>query len=259
MPLSLARIRPPVSFSNFSSAAALAPSVAMARHASPVTRNRRFIEFFLVLIEAILGRSSALGRLLKHGLQGRTRGLVSQLHVSPRQPHLVTTATRFFSGLETKLVLLDPPLSGALVTHGRDRERAVSLEDLPPMRFIRQLHPWEFRLKLRTRELLEFLLSRGSWLECKHAEQRGRRCCKLFFCRAAHCAYRACDDDRRTAGKCSSVVCWGRAAALRPGRQAVRAPLSSSRSPSCRGRRAVPWQASRRRHWPRSAGRIAAA
>src|SRR5262249_41769297 len=57
MPLSLARIRPPVSFSNFSSAAALAPSVATARHASPVTRNRRFIEFFLVLIEAILGRS----------------------------------------------------------------------------------------------------------------------------------------------------------------------------------------------------------
>src|SRR5262245_31689345 len=205
MPLSLARIRPPVSFSNFSSAAALAPSVATARHASPVTRNRRFIEFFLVLIEAILGRSSALGRLLKHGLQGRTRGLIFQLHVSPRQPHLVTTAARFFSGLETKLVLLDPPLAGALVTHGRDRERAVSLEDLAPMRFIRQLHPREFRLNLRTRELLEFLLSRGRWLECKHAKQRGRRCCKLFFRRAAHCAYRASDDDR--GNWCSSVVC----------------------------------------------------
>jgi hypothetical protein len=36
---------------------------------------------------------------------------------------------------------------------------AVPLEDLAPMRFIRQLHPWEFRLNLRTRELLEFLLS----------------------------------------------------------------------------------------------------
>src|SRR5262245_54607699 len=205
MPLSLARIRPPVSFSNFSSAAALAPSVATARHASPVTRNRRFIEFFLVLIEAILGRSSALGRLLKHGLQGRTRGLVSQLHVSPRQPHLVATATRFFSGVETKLILLDPPLAGALVTHGRDRERAVSLEDLAPMRFIRQLHPREFRLNLRTRELLEFLLSRGSWLECKHGKQRGRRRCKLLFRRAAHFAYHASDDDRRN--WCSSVVC----------------------------------------------------
>src|SRR5262245_18038226 len=111
MPPSLPRICPPVGFWNFSSAAALAPRVATARHASLVTRNRRFVGFFLVLIEAILGRSSPLGRLLKHGLQGRTRGLVSQLHVSSGQPHLVTTATRFFSGLETKLVLLDPPLS----------------------------------------------------------------------------------------------------------------------------------------------------
>src|SRR6516225_9523214 len=158
MPLSLARIRPPVSFWNFSSAAASAPNVATARHASAVTRNRRFIEFFLVLIEAILGRSSALGRLLQHGLQVRTRGLVSQLHVSSGQPHLVTTATRFVSGVETKLVLLDPPLAGALVTHGRDRERAVSLEDLAPMRFVRQFHPWEFRLNLRTRKPLKFLL-----------------------------------------------------------------------------------------------------
>src|SRR5215470_10765487 len=205
MPLSLARIRPPVSFWNFSSAAASAPNVATARHASAVTRNRRFTEFFLVLIEAILGRSSALGRLLQHGLQGGTRGLVSQLHVSSGQPHLVATAARLFSGVETKLVLLDPPLAGALVTHGRDRERAVSLEHLAPMRFIRQLHPREFRLNLRTRELLEFLLSRGSWLECKHAEQRGRRCCKLFFRRVAHCAYRASDDDRRN--WCSSIVC----------------------------------------------------
>src|SRR5262245_12385191 len=251
MPVSLARICPAESLWNFSSAAAFAPSIATARHASAVTPNRVFVEFFLVLIEAILGRSSALGRLLQHGLQGRTRGLVSQLHVSSGQPHLVTTATRFFSGLETKLVLLDPPLASALVTHGRDRERAVPLEDLAPMRFIRQLHPREFRLNLRTREPLEFLLSRGSWLECKHAEQRGRRCCKLFFRRAAHCAYRASDDDRRN--WCSSIVCWRRAAELRPGRQVSRAMLSSSRSPSCRGRRAVPWRASRRRHWPKSA------
>jgi hypothetical protein len=63
------RICPPVSFWNFSSAAAFAPSVATARHASPVTRNRLLVAFFLVLIEAILGRSSAPGRLLKHGLQ----------------------------------------------------------------------------------------------------------------------------------------------------------------------------------------------
>src|SRR5262249_28142530 len=192
MPPNLARMYPPVSFWNFSSAAA-APNVATARHASAVTRSRRFFQFFLVLIEAILGRSSAWGRLLQHGLQGGTRGLVSQLHVSSGQPHLVTTAARFFSGLETKLVLLDPPLAGALVTHGCDRERAVSLEDLAPMRFIGQLHARELRLNLRTREPLEFLLSRGSWLECKHAEQRGRRCCKLFFRRAAHCAYDASD------------------------------------------------------------------
>src|SRR5215813_2366650 len=171
MPPNLARMYPPVSFWNFSSAAAA--NVATARHASAVTRSRRFFQFFLVLIEAILGRSSAWGRLLQHGLQGGTRGLVSQLHVSSGQPHLVTTAARFFPGLETKLVLLDPPLAGALVTHGRDRERAVPLEDLAPMRFIRQLHPRECPLNLRTREPLEFVLSRGSWLECKHAEQRG--------------------------------------------------------------------------------------
>src|SRR6516165_1356665 len=185
MPPNLARMYPPVSFWNFSSAAAAAPNVATARHASAVTRSCLFVEFFFVLIEAILGRSSALGRLLKHGLQRGTRGLVSQLHVSSGQPHLVATAARFFSGVEARLVLLDPPLAGALVTHGRDRERAVSLEHLAPMRFIRQLHPREFRSNLRTRELLEFLLSRGSWLECKHAEQRGRRC-KLFSRRAAH-------------------------------------------------------------------------
>src|SRR5215831_11745679 len=143
MPASLARICPPVSFWNFSSAAAPPPNVATARHASAVTRNRRFVEFSLVLIEAILGRSSALGRLLKHGLQGGTRGLISQLHVSSGEPHLVAAAARFFPGVETKLVLLDPPLAGALVTHGRDRERVVLLEDLAPMRFIGQLHPWK--------------------------------------------------------------------------------------------------------------------
>src|SRR5215471_15660163 len=109
-----------------------------------------------------LGRLPSWVRFLKHNLQGHPRGLISQLHVSSGQPHLVTTATRFVSGVETKLVLLDPPLAGALVTHGRDRERAVSLEDLAPMRFIRQLHPREFRLNLRTREFLEFLLSRGT-------------------------------------------------------------------------------------------------
>src|SRR5262249_51760750 len=179
------------------SAAGLGPNVATARHASAVTRNRRFVGFPLVLIEAILGRSSALRRLLQHGLQGCTRGLVSQLHVSSGQPHLVTTRARFLPGLETKLVLFDPPLAAALVTHGRDREGSVSLEDLAPMRFIRQLHPREFRVNLRTRELLEFLLSPGSGLECKHAEQRSCRCRKLFFRGAAHCAYRAFDDDRR--------------------------------------------------------------
>src|SRR5215813_1678323 len=256
MPASLARICPPVSFWNFSSAAAPAPNAATARHASAVARNRLSVEFFLVLIEAIPGRSSALGRLLKHGLQGGTRGLVSQLHVFSGEPHLVTTAARFFPGVETKLVLLDPPLAGALVTHGCDRERAVSLEDLAPMRFIGQLHPWKFRLNLRTRELLEFLLSCGKWLECKHAEQRGRRCCKLFFRRAAHCAYDASDDDRHN--WYSPIVCClfrgeapGRKVAARP--SVGRATLSSSCSPSCRGRRAVPWRASRHRHWPRSA------
>src|SRR6516164_6143788 len=136
MPPNLARMYPPVSFWNFSSAVAAAPNVATARHASAVTRSRRFVQFFLVLIEAIPGRSSGLGRLLQHGLQGRTRGLISQLHVSSRQPHLVTAATRLLPGVETKLVLLDAPLAGALVTHGRDRKRAVSLEDLAPMRFI---------------------------------------------------------------------------------------------------------------------------
>src|SRR6516164_9880595 len=204
MPPNLARMYPPVSFWNFSSAAAAAPNVATARHASAVTRSRRFFQFFLVLIEAILGRSSGWGRLLKHDLQGRTRGLVSQLHVSSGQPNLVAASARFFSGVETKLVLLDPPLADALVTHGRDRERAVSLEDLAPMRFIRQLHARELRLNLRTREFLEFLLRRRGWLECKHAKQRGRRCCELFFRRAAHCAYRASDDDRRN--WCSSIV-----------------------------------------------------
>src|SRR5215467_7109187 len=109
MPARLARICPPVSFWNFSSAAASAPNVATARHASAVTRNRLSVEFFLLLIEAILGRSSALGRLWKHGLQGGTRGLISQLHVSSGEPHLVTTAARFFAGLEAKLILLDPP------------------------------------------------------------------------------------------------------------------------------------------------------
>src|SRR5215468_10760201 len=130
MPPNLARMYPPVSFWNFSSSsAAAAANVATARHASAVTRSRRFIQFFLVLIEAILGRSSAWGRLLQHGLQGRTRGLISQLHVFSGQPHFVTAATGFLSGVETKLVLLDPPLADARVTHGRDRERAVSLED----------------------------------------------------------------------------------------------------------------------------------
>src|SRR5262249_4460108 len=52
-------------FWSFSSPAAFAPNIATARHASAVTRNRLFVDFSLVLIEAILGRSSAWGRLLK--------------------------------------------------------------------------------------------------------------------------------------------------------------------------------------------------
>src|SRR5213080_3662209 len=103
--------------------------------------------------------SPVLGRLLKHGLQGRTRSPVSQLHVSSSEPYLVAASAGFTSGFETELILLDAPFAGALVTHGRDRECAVSLEHLSPMRFIRQLHPWKFCLNLRTRELLEFLLS----------------------------------------------------------------------------------------------------
>src|SRR5262249_47582084 len=222
-PAVLAGFSPPVVFWIFSSGGASPPTVPTERHAGAVTRNRLSVEFFLLLIEAILGRSSALGRLLKHGLQGGTRGLISQLHVSSGQPHLVTTAARFFPGLEAKLILLDPPFAGALVTHGRDRERAVSLEDLAPMRFIRQLHPGEFRLNLRTRELLEFLLSGGSWLECKHAKQRGRRCCKLLFRRAAHFAYRASDDDRRIGAHRSSAALSGT-----PGRSVAARPSSRS-------------------------------
>src|SRR5262249_22198075 len=134
MPARLARICPPVSFWNFSSAAASAPNVATARHASAVTRNRLSVEFFLLLIEAILGRSSALGSFLNPGLKGGPRGLFPHPPFSSGEPPLVTPAAWFFPGLEAKLILLDPPFAGALVTHGRDGERAVSLEHLAPMR-----------------------------------------------------------------------------------------------------------------------------
>src|SRR2546430_5840455 len=150
MSASLARICPAVSFWNLSSAAALEAKRAMARSANPVMWNRLFI------LDAILGRLPATRGPLKHGLQRQTRGLVSEFDVFPGDPNLVAASAGFLSSIETKLVLLDPPLAEALVTHGRDRERAVSLEDVAPMRFIRQLHPWEFRLNLRTRELLEF-------------------------------------------------------------------------------------------------------
>src|SRR5215467_4999563 len=106
-------------------------------------------------------RLPALSRLLQHRLQRRSRGLVSQLHVFSGEPDFVAASAGFTSRFETKLVLLDPPLAGTLVTHGRDRKFSVSLEDLAPMRFIRQFHPREFRLYLRTGELSEFLLSRG--------------------------------------------------------------------------------------------------
>src|SRR5262245_54789964 len=76
------------------------------------------------------GRLPALSRLLQHGLQRRSRGLVSQLHVFSGEPDFVAASAGFTSRFETKLVLLDPPLAGTLVTHGRDRKFSVSLEDL---------------------------------------------------------------------------------------------------------------------------------
>src|SRR6516225_4389624 len=104
MPPNLARMYPPVSFWNFSSAAAAAPNVATARHASAVTRSRRFFQFFLVLIEAILGRSSGWGRLLKHDLQGRTRGCY-EVWLSGRNVELRNQA----SSTPLEVVLQKPP------------------------------------------------------------------------------------------------------------------------------------------------------
>src|SRR5262245_41633863 len=76
------------------------------------------------------------------------------------------------------------------------------------------------------------------------AEQRGRRCCKLFFRRPAPWIYRAFDDDRAIGARRSSDALSGTPDRnLRPGRQIARATLSSSRSRFCRARRAVPWQA----------------
>jgi hypothetical protein len=102
-----------------------------------------------------------------------------------REPYFVTTAAWFLAGLEAKLVFLDPPLAEAFVTHGRDRERAVSLEDLAPMSFIRQLHPWEFRL---TRELLEFRFTLRACAERNRSNDRGY--CDAHFHRLLHWAYR---------------------------------------------------------------------
>src|SRR5262249_35475588 len=48
-----------------------------------------------------LGQLPALSRLLKNGLQWCTRSLISQLHVSSRQPHLVAASAAFTSGVET--------------------------------------------------------------------------------------------------------------------------------------------------------------
>src|SRR5262249_50564664 len=121
MPPNLARMYPPVSFWNFSSAAA-APDVATARYATAVTRSRRFVQSYFKLIEQLVVRSAAWGRLLKRGLQGGPRALVSQLHFSSEQPPLVTPAARFFPGQKTTVAFLAPPLAGALVTHGRDGE-----------------------------------------------------------------------------------------------------------------------------------------
>jgi len=132
--------------------------------------NALFVEFFLGLIEAIFGRLPALSRLLQHSFQGNSRSLVSQLYVFSGNPNLVAASAWFFSGVEAKLVFLHKPAAGALVAHRGDRERAISLEDFSPMRFIRQLHAWELRLNLRARELLEFLLSRSVCLEGKYTE-----------------------------------------------------------------------------------------
>src|SRR5215472_9009342 len=127
-----------------------------------------------------LGRLPSWVRLLKHNLQGHTRGLVSQLHVSSGEPHLVTTATRIFPGVEAKLVLLDPPFAHAFVAHRSDRKSSVSLQDLTPMRFIGQLHASELRLNLCSGELLKFLLGR-----CTRPKRNGTKqpdhCCSHVF------------------------------------------------------------------------------
>src|SRR5262245_12950474 len=245
MPASLARICPPLSFWNFSSAVALGPSVATARSANPVARNCLFIESPCTH-RTNLGRLPALSRLLQHGLQGRSRSLISQLHIFSRKPYLIAASARFTSGLETKFVLLDPPLADALVTHGGDRERAVSLEDLSPMRFIRQLHPWKSCLNLRTGELLEFLLSCGVWFEGNDTECHDHR--------RSHLLLRL----HRTGPH------FGIGSSVRSSNGDLTPPIpmalvSSSRLPSCRAPRAVPSRASPHRRSPRSARRTAAA
>src|SRR5262249_6541791 len=155
-------------------------SVATARSANPVARNCLFIESPCTH-RTNLGRLPALSRLLQHGLQGRSRILISQLHIFSRKPYLIAASARFTSRFETKLILLDPPLADALVTHGGDRERAVSLEHLAPMRFICQLHAGELRLNLRTRELLEFLLSCGMRFERNDPQRRDDRHSRLLL------------------------------------------------------------------------------
>ena len=83
------------------------------------------------------GQLPALSRLLQHGLQGRSRSLISQFHVSSGEPDLVAASAWFTSRFETKLVLLDAPFAHALVAHGRNCERTVLLEHFAPMRLIR--------------------------------------------------------------------------------------------------------------------------
>src|SRR5262245_18172355 len=120
-------------------------------------------------------RLPALSRLLQHGLKGRARSLISQLHVSSGEPDLVAASPWFTSRFETKLVLLDAPFADALVTHGCDCECAVTLEHLAPVSFIRQFHAGESCLNLRARELLELLLSRGIRFEPNYTQRRDHR------------------------------------------------------------------------------------
>src|SRR5215831_6010432 len=133
----------------------------------------------------ILGGLSALVGFLKHNLQGHTRDLVSQLHVSSGEPHLVTTGTRFVPSLEAKLVFLDPPLADTFVAHRSDRKSSVSFQDLTPMRFIGQLHASQLRLNLCAGELLKFLLGFCTRSKRDRTEQPDH-CSSHLFLRRLH-------------------------------------------------------------------------